>query len=106
MSEPKSRYAVEATVEAGRADRQDSIVTTAIDFRQLLWHAGNDGRFQPYLVEVHELDEQGQVQAAAPCQWDNGVVSWVVQGALPAGSRRRYRIGFDAEDAPALKQES
>jgi hypothetical protein len=106
MSELKSHYSVEALVEAGRLDRQDAIVSAPMDFRQLLWHVGNDGRFAPSLLEVHELDAQGQLQEAAPCQWDNGVVSWIAQGALPAGSRRRYRIGFDSDDAPVLKKES
>jgi hypothetical protein len=103
MNTRKSRYAVTATVEAGPADRQDAIVATSLDFHQLLWHAGAEARFHPLSVEVQEVNKEGETGQIAPCQLDNGLLSWIVPGVLPAGARRRYRIGFDTEDAPAMQ---
>jgi hypothetical protein len=99
-----SRYSVEATVEAGRSDRHDAVVSTPLDARQLLWHAGNDGRFHPRSLEVHELDDKGKITRETPCQLEEGVLSWVVAGTLAKGAKRRYRIGFDSEDAPAMQK--
>ncbi|MBI2951349.1 PmoA family protein, partial [bacterium] len=99
----KSRYSVEATVEAGRADRQDAIVSVALDLQQALWHAGSDGRFHPLSLEVFEVDEGGAPARQAPAQAEGGAVTWVAQGGLAAGEKRRYRVGFDSEDSPAMQ---
>ena len=101
MSE--SRYAVDAMVEAGPADRTDAIVSVGLDCQQLLWHAGNEGRFHPLSLEVFEVDEEGTEVRQAPAQADGGRVTWIAQGALEAGEGRRYRIGFDSADAPSMQ---
>ena len=103
MPDMKSRYYVEAVVEAGRADRQDAIVSVALDPQQALWHAGSDGRFHPLSLEVFEVDEGGTLARQAPAQVEGGAVTWVAQGRLAAGDRRSYRIGFDSEDSPAMQ---
>lgn len=104
MHELKSRYAVEAVVETGRADRQDPIVSAALDCQHLLWHAGNDGRFHPLSLEVFEVDDGGAPVGQVPAQVDGGAVVWIAKGALPAGEQRRYRIGFDSEESPAMQR--
>jgi Family of unknown function (DUF6807) len=97
----KSRFSIEAIVEAGRADRQDAVVSVALDCQQALWHAGNDGRFHPLSLEVCQA-EGSETGAPVPAQVDGVVVSWIARGRMAAGERRRYRIGFDSEDAPAM----
>lgn len=103
MTDLRGRYFVEATVEAGPANRADAIVFTPFDGRQLLWHAGNDTPFHPLSLEVFEIDEDGQPVRQVPAQLDEGVLTWIAQGELAAGGRRRYRIGFDGQDAPAMQ---
>lgn len=97
----KSRYFVEAVVHSGPADRRDALVQTPLNPQNLLWHAGNSGRFDPRSLEVCEVD--GERLAPVPCQIEGEVVTWIAPGAFPAGTARRFRIGFDSEDAPAMQ---
>lgn len=103
MPEMKSRYYVEALVQAGRTDRSNALATVSLDPQQLLWHAGEDGRFHLRSLEVYEVGEGDTLVRQAPAQEDNGVVSWIVEGELPVGGERRYRIGLDTEDSPAMQ---
>src|SRR5438067_1632153 len=98
----QSRYGVDAMVEAGRADRQDPVVSVALDCQQMLWHSGSDGRFHPLSLGVCEV-VAGEPRAAVPSQIEEGRVAWIARGRMAAGERRHYRIGFDAEDAPAMR---
>jgi hypothetical protein len=103
MAEMQSRYSVEALVQAGRSGRSNAIASVALDPQQLLWHAEAEGKFDPRSLEVYEVDEKKTLVRQAPAQIDNGVVTWVVEGELPAGKERRYRIGVDTEDSPAVQ---
>src|SRR5690242_586829 len=100
----KSRYGVDAVVESGRADRRDAVVSVALDCQELLWHAGSDGRFHPLSLEVCEVGPDGELGPSTPAQVDGGFVTWIARGTMAPGERRRYRIGFDEEDAPAMRE--
>src|SRR5690606_1677766 len=71
----KSRYFVEAVVHSGPADRRDALVQTPLNPQNLLWHAGNSGRFDARSLEVCEVD--GERLAPVPCQIEGEVVTWI-----------------------------
>jgi hypothetical protein len=50
------------------------------------------------------VDDGGGPGQLVPSQGDEGLVTWIARGTLAPGERRRYRIGFDTEDAPAMRE--
>lgn len=103
MSDMKSRYFVEAVVQAGPTARNNAIASVALDPQQMLWHAGEKGSFDARTLEVYEIGEEGALGGQAPAQVNDGVVTWIVTGDLAAGAERRYRIGIDSDDSPAAQ---
>jgi hypothetical protein len=98
MSRMRSRYYIDATVEAGKVERKDALVSTTIDLDQLLWYGGNDRRFHSSTLEVFEISNQGTIVRQVPSQEEEGKVTWIMPGLTPEAGKRYFRIGFDSVD--------
>ena len=80
---------LEIAVEAGRVDRRDALVTVTLDAEDALF-ARTAGELAT-VVTLARADGPS-TDGVVPCQLaEGGRLTWLLDGELPAGSRRGYR---------------
>jgi hypothetical protein len=97
----KGRFELELTAHTGPIERTDPVVeVTGLDLNNLLWNAGIDGHFDPYTLSLTGDDSAARL----PVQWQDGMLSMILYGTIPARETRKLGLSFDVLpwDQPAV----
>ncbi|HWQ57215.1 MAG TPA: hypothetical protein VN442_26250 [Bryobacteraceae bacterium] len=99
-------YRIPLEANAAGFARVDKPVEAAVDFAAALRGLGVKGAFDPRTLRVVETGADGSVMNAdVPFQYDEGTLTWLMEGRTAAHATRRYAAYFGAgnrQSTPAL----
>ena len=84
------RFELDLSVQAGPLERENTALDVRLDLDNLLWHAGVEGHFDPYSLALTD----GQSGRPLPVQWEDGVLSMILYGTIPAEGTLGARLSF------------